>query len=377
MQLTFLPQADIVAGEVAAAQAVAPQLSQVSSGSVAFAIFQAFASVGLWLQWLIAQVLSMTRLATSQGPDVDSFVGDFGLSRLAAIPATGFVTFSRGIASGAALIPVGAQVKTADGSQAFTVYADPTSVAWNATLNGYVMANSVSALDVGVQAVNPGAQGNVQANTVTLIATALPGVDAVNNSAAFPNGADAETDAALRSRFAAYIQGLSRSTGAAISAAIDGVQQGLAFTIEDGTPEAAQVTITVDDGSGAPSAPLLANVAQAVNAVRAAGVQAIVQGPSVVGATISCTLNPAPSVVSSAARNALVATITSAWLAYVDALPVGAPLAASNLVVAAYVAAPGQIASIDGILLNGGTSDIAPPKTGVVKVAGGAAGITI
>lgn len=109
MQLSFLPQQTIVQGEVAAAQAVAPQLTQVSSGSVAYALFQGFASVCLWLQWLIAQVLSMTRLATSQGGDVDSFVGDFGLARLPATYATGSVAFSRYSSYGTALVPVGAQ----------------------------------------------------------------------------------------------------------------------------------------------------------------------------------------------------------------------------------------------------------------------------
>lgn len=377
MQLTFMPQAEIVAGEVAAAQAVAPQLSQVSSGSVALAIFQAFASVGLWMQWLIAQVLSMTRLATSQGPDVDSFVGDFGMSRLAAVQATGSVTFGRNVASGTALIPVGTQVKTADGTQAFIAYADPTNTAWNPSLNGFVMANGVGALDVSVQAVNPGTQGNAQAGTITLIASALAGIDTVSNANGFLNGIDPEGDAALRSRFAAYIQGLAKSTDEAIGAAIAGVQQGLSFTIQDGIPGAASITITIDDGSGSPSGALLANVAQAVNTTRAAGIQAIVQGPTIVGVTISCTINPTASVTSTSAKNQLLAAVAAAWLEYVDTLSVGAPLSASNLVVAAYNAAPGQIGSVDNLLLNGSSADITPTPTQVVKLAGGAAGISL
>ncbi len=373
MQLTFLPQDAIVQGEVAAAQAVAPQLSQVSSGSVAFALFQGFASVCLWLQWLIAQVLSMTRLVTSQGADVDSFVGDFGLTRLAATQATGSVTFSRYVPSGPVLLPAGAQVKTADGSQAFVVVVDTTNPAWNTLLGGYMIATGVASLNVAVQAVNAGTQGNVQANTITLIATAIPGIDLVGNAAAFGNGLDAETDPALRSRFQAYILGLARSTTEALGSAIADVQQGLSYSIQEGVPAAGQVTITVDDGTGAPSASLLAGVAQAVNAARAAGVQTFVQGPSVVTTTLTFTLNVLPGV----SKVSVAAAVAAVLLGYVDKLPVGAGLALSNVIAQAYTAAPGQIASIENVLLNGGTADINPGTTGVVKMTGGIAGITI
>lgn len=373
MQLTFLPQSQIVQGEVAAAQAAAPQLTQVSSGSVAFAIFQGFASVCLWLQWLIAQVLSMTRLATSQGSDVDSFVGDFGLTRLPATAATGSVTFSRYSTSGTALVPSGAQVKTADGTQPFVVTVDTTNAAWNATLNGYVMASGTGSVTVPVQAVNAGTQGNVQAATITLIASAIAGVDTVTNASAFTNALNAETDAALRARFAAYIQALSKSTLAAIGYAIVSVEQGLTYVIQEGTPGTAQVTVTIDDGSGSPSSTLIGEVQTAINAVRAAGIEVVVQGPSVTDTTIAFTLN----VTAGTNKPAAVALIVPALLAYVDALPVGGALAASNVIAQAYAAAPGMIASIESLLLNGGTGDVNPGATGVVKVTGGASGITI
>jgi uncharacterized phage protein gp47/JayE len=373
MQLSFLPQAHIVQGEVAAAQAVAPQLTQVSSGSVAYALFQGFASVCLWLQWLIAQVLSMTRLATSQGADVDSFVGDFGLARLPATSATGSVTFSRYSTSGTALVVPGAQVKTADGSQPFVVTTDTTNAAWNATLGGYVVANGVGSVTVPVQAANAGTQGNVQAATITLIASAIPGIDTVTNASAFTNALNAETDAALRARFAAYIQALSKSTLAAIGYAVESVEQGLSYVIQEGAPGTAAVTVTVDDGSGTPSSTLLSNVATSIAAVRAAGVEVVVQGPSVTDTTVAFTLN----VTAGTSKPAAVALITPALLAYVDALPVGVSLAVSNVIAQAYAAAPGMVGSIEALLLNGGSADINPGATGVVKVTGGAAGIVI
>ena len=373
MQLTFLPQQTIVEGEVAAAQAAAPQLTQVSSGSVAYALFQGFASVCLWLQWLIAQVLSMTRLATSQGADVDSFVGDFGLARLPATYATGSVTFARYSPASVALIAAGTQVKTADGSQPFVVVADPTNVSWSAGLDGYLAASGVGSITVPVQAVNAGVQGNVQAGTITLIASAVPGVDTVTNASSFGDALDAESDQALRTRFQAYIQGLAKSTTGALGAAIADVQQGLSYGIQEGVPGTGQVTITVDDGSGSPAASLLASVASAGNAARAAGVQTVVQGPTLATTTIAFTLN----VAAGASKPAVVALIAPALLAYVDTLAVGGALAVSNVITQAYAAAPGLVASIEAVLLNGGATDINPGSTGVVKITGGAAGITI
>lgn len=373
MQLTFLPQQTIVQGEVAAAQAAAPQLTQVSSGSVAYALFQGFASVCLWLQWLIAQVLSMTRLATSQGADVDSFVGDFSLTRLAATYATGSVTFSRYSTSGTALVQPGAQVKTADGTQAFTVTTDTTNAAWNATLGGYYIGSGTPSLTVPVQAVNGGTQGNVAANTITLISSAIPGIDTVTNAASFTNALNAESDTALKARFAAYIQALSKSTTAALGYAVTSVEQGLSYVIQEGVPGTADVTITVDDGSGTPSSGLLSSVSTSVNAVRAAGISVHVQGPTVTDTTIAFTLN----VTTGTSKPAAIALIAPALLAYVDALGVGVTLAVSNVIAQAYAAAPGMVSSIESLLLNGGSADINPGATGVVKVTGGLSGITI
>ena len=58
----------------AAVQAQASALINFSIGSVLLAITEACASVGLWLQWLILQVLALTRLATSTGTNVDTWV---------------------------------------------------------------------------------------------------------------------------------------------------------------------------------------------------------------------------------------------------------------------------------------------------------------
>src|SRR5471030_63915 len=90
----------------AALQSSATNLIDVSVGSVVRAIFEANASVVLWLQWLILQVLQTTRAATSTGIDLDSWMSDFGLARLPAISSSGIVTFSRFASNLPATIPV-------------------------------------------------------------------------------------------------------------------------------------------------------------------------------------------------------------------------------------------------------------------------------
>ncbi len=132
----------------AALQSSATALVDVSVGSVIRAIFEANASVVLWLQWLILQVLQTTRAATSTGPDLDSWMLDYGLTRLPASPASGTVTFSRFANSLAALIPVGAMVKTSDGSLSFSVTEDTTLSTWQSSPAGYVIPSGVSSADV-------------------------------------------------------------------------------------------------------------------------------------------------------------------------------------------------------------------------------------
>ena len=56
----------------------------------------------------------------------------------------------------------------------------------------------IGSVTVPVSAQIAGSAGNVQAGTVTLIGTAIPGVDTVTNANAFETGEDAETDQAFR-----------------------------------------------------------------------------------------------------------------------------------------------------------------------------------
>lgn len=356
----------MVEGMAAAVQGASDKLLNLTVGSVLRAILEASASVGLWLQYLILQVLQATRLSTSSGADVDSFVNDFGVTRLPAVAATGDVTFSRLTAGQAAFIPLGSTVITSDQTQSFSVVADPTNPAFTGT--GYNVGAQVQSLTVPVQAVNAGKGGNVLAGTIALISAALPGIDAVTNATDFTNGSDAETDEALKSRFQLYLSTLSKATYGAVEDAVSQVADNLTYAItanqtQSGTACMGSFVVVVDDGSGATPANTVSEVAVAVNNVRALGTTAYVQAATMLGATISLTID-----VSSGPKSSAQTLVSSALTSFVNSLPVGAPLSYLKLAQVAFEASP-DISDITSLLLNGATSDLTPSAYQVVRVA--------
>ncbi len=287
------------------------------------------------------------------------------LVRLPAVAATGNVTFSRYTPLAPAVIPVGSLVRTGDGSLVFTVTADPTNPAWNAGSGAYVIPAGIASVTIPVAAQRPGSAGNVQTGTVTLLASAIPGVDTVDNQAPFTNGIDAEFDAALRARFQNFIQTRAQATAAAIGYAISSLQQGLVYLIQENIDTSSQIrpgnfVVTVDDGSGTPPASLLTTVFQAVDAVRPVGSTFSVQPPTVLVA------NPSLTISTSGQKLSLVLSVRNAIQEYIDTLPIGAPLALTRLAQLAYDAAPG-VTNVGSIFINGVAADLTPEPTGVIK----------
>ena len=355
MQLSLFSRTSLVQGFAAAAQAACETVLDFSIGAVLRAIGEAQATLSLWFQVLLLNVLSMTRLATSSGTDVDSWVGDFGLTRQPAVAATGQVTLSRYVATVAALIVPGVQVKTTDGTQTFTVTADPTNPAWSTTqgaLPGYFMPIGTASVTVPVQAVNAGVQGNIGAGTISLVASAVAGVDTVTNAIAFTNGVNAESDAALKASFLAFILSLPATTNAALEYAASQVQQGLLIQVASAVPQPGFTTIYVDDGSGAPSASLLSTVYTACAPVAAEGITLLVVGPTTVPVTVTAILNLVPG----ASAQVVQANVNTALAAYIEQLGFGATLPYLNT--AGVILGVSGVASIAALVLNGGAADI-------------------
>lgn len=371
MKLPLQNFTTLVQNMAAGVQGTSRSLVDLSVGSVLRAVLEASASIGLWLQWLILQALAMTRAATSSGTDLDSWMADFALVRLPASPSVGTVTFARYTTGQAAIVPVGALVRTTDASQSFTVQADPGNSAWMAAsttyeAGGYQISASNGSVDAPVMAVIAGSAGNVQAGAITQLATAIPGVDTVNNANATLSGLDPETDSDLRARFINYINSRSKATLVALASAIASVQQGLRWTVAensnvDGSFNAGHFIVTVDDGSGTPSAQLLASVQQAVEVVRPIGSTYAVMPPVVVDVTVSLGLTVTPPARKPTAAAAVIAAVA----AYVDALPIGAELPVSRVISLAHAADTGVV-SVTHVMINGIAADLVPAANSVM-----------
>lgn len=348
-------------------QSSATALVDVSVGSVIRAIFEANASVALWMQWLILQVLQTTRASTSVGGDLDSWMLDFGLIRLPAVASTGIVTLSRFAPNLPATIPVGSVLKTADGLLSFAVTEDETLSIWQPGSSAYVIPGGVASADLPVICTTTGSTGNVLAGTISVIAASLPGVDQVNNANPLTDGTDAEIDQAFRSRFQGYLMSLSRATLGAVQHAIAGVRQGLDVAVEQntgpgGTPQLGALLVIVDDGTGFPSTDLLSSVASAVDSVRPVGTTFAVVPPQVLTVNVSMTAE----FVSSNAAALGISKIQNYVASYLSSLPIGGTASITRVAQHAYRAGP-DLQNITGIELNGGITDVVPPPLTVIK----------
>lgn len=339
-------------------QARALQLTDFTVGSILRAIGEAMASVVVWLEGLILLLLATTRAATSNGPDLDSWMADFQFTRLQAAAAGGQVTFARFTPGMQAVVPIGAIVQTADGSLRYAVVVDSTNPAYSAALGGYVIAAGASNVNAPVLATTTGSQGNVTAGAISVLAQAVPYVDTVTNPAPFTSGADAETDPAFRARFVTYIASLSRATRAAILNAVLSLKIGAAASLVEnqdynGTYHPGYFYAVVDDGTGNPSDAFTNSASNAIDAVRPFTVAFGVFKPIVIQPNVAMT-----AVVAGGYDGATVrAAVTAAVQSYIATLTLGQSLAYTRLLQVAYDASPG-VANIIGLTVGGGTADV-------------------
>jgi hypothetical protein len=340
-------------------------------GSMLRGLAESVAGVLLNEQKQALDIAMQTRLATSFGPDVDSWLSDFGLTaRLGASAATGLCTFSRYTAAPVAVyVPVGAVVRTQDGTLSFTVYADTTNASFIPSYGqggGYLLPASVSSVSVPVGCTTLGTVGNVAASMITLTASNIPGVDTVTNPAAFTNAVDQEGDAQAKDRFVLNILGKSGGTAYAIRKAIANVKVGMQtdiieFQDYDGTLDYGMTTVIVDDGSGALSNDLLTSCQLAVNDERAMGCRIGVYAGT--AQLVDVTMQIATEAGYD--HNFAVAQVVAALSLYLDDLSLGQGLSYFALIPVA-LSVPG-VTQVLAYTLNGGTSDISGSAYTTVK----------
>ncbi len=353
--LTTLTFAQIVQLIASHAQSSSTQPLEYNLGSVELALAEADASVVQWMQGLIFAVLNLTRASASTGPDLDSWMADYALvTREPAVAATGQVTFARFTTTNQATIAPGVLVQSADGTQQFKVIADTTQSAWSVSQNAYLIPAGTASATVTVQAVTTGAAGNVQANTITVIGSALPYVDTVTNALSFTGGADAEKDAPFLARFQTELQGLQKGTKAAITAAIEALQQGIQFAVVENQTFGGQTQLGYFYVVISPySSTLQQQVYAAVDAVRPLdstfGIFAAVTPAANIVVTVTASAGYTHAQVAIAVQAALQAFIAS--------IPLGSGISYSQLYSVIWAVA--GVADATGLTLNGSTADIA------------------
>jgi uncharacterized phage protein gp47/JayE len=348
----------ILSNAVASVQGAAATLIDFASGSVVLAIMQAVSAIALWLQAIALQVAALTRLATSSGSDVDTWLADYNFYRLPAVSATTSETFSRFTPTAQAVIQVGQTVQSADGTQSYTVIADTSQTAYNATLNAYVIPASVSSCTATIKAVTPGTGANVGAGLISVLGSSIPGVDTVTNALAVTNGFNAESDTAVKARFVLYIQSLTQGTKAACINAVLNMQLGASCAITEninysGFAQPGYFYAVVDDGTGTPSPTFLSAAYAAIDAVRAEGTIFGVFAPVVVTANAGLTITVSTGYTLSAVKTLVGSAISQ----YINSLGAGATLPYTKLSQLAYGASPG-ITNVTAVTLNGGTADV-------------------
>jgi uncharacterized phage protein gp47/JayE len=341
-------------------QGAAASLVDFSVGSILLALGEAMGGVALWLQGLILQVAALTRAATSSGTDLDSWFAQFGFSRLPAVAATTQETFGRFTPTNAALVPVGANVTSSDGSVIFTTIADTTNAAYSASQGGYVLPAGQASVNATVQCTVAGTIGNVSAGALNTLGTAIPGVDYVSNSATVQNGVAAETDPAARARFVLFIASLEAATLLAVMNAITSVQLDMTGIIAEnqqynGQAQNGYFTVIANDGSGNLSSNEKTAVENAVEAVRPLCSTYSVHAPAPVTVTVSLTITTASGYTHSAVA-ALVQSAINAYITGIETTSSGALLPWSNIATQAYGVA--GVTNVSAVLVNGGTSDL-------------------
>ena len=367
MNLPFRGFTDIVRDMSAAITASGGRLIDMSVGSVLRAIIEANAAIALWVQWLVLLTLQSTRAATSVGQDLDSWMADFSLARLPSRPASGVATFSRYSGGTVTYVPAGTMVKTQDGSVGFAVTPDSSNPAWEVSLNSFSLGVGVTSIDLPVVASTAGLSGNVLPNTITILASSIPGIVLVCYNYSKTGGGDAEGDSAFRSRFANFFAARSRATLDALGYAISLVSPTLKYIIQEnvdatGGAKPGNILIIIDDGSGLIEEPLLNSLSIVTEVVRPIGTSISFQPPQIVQVQVSLSVKCPDEIPTATVWNQLMLAIEE----YISKRPIGSTLSITRISQLAYRTEP-QIINVSDVMVNGQTVDLLASPTAAFR----------
>lgn len=362
----FTPKAfdDLVADQEASWAASIGVSPVLQPGDPALALFESNAVVAVFLESLLQAVVTMARASTATGTDLDSFVQDFGLTRLPASAAEGQATFTLSSpATQQVLVPVGTIVQTSGGAIQYQVIADTTQAGYSPSLKAYVIQPNTTSINATIQALIAGTSSNVQVGLLNQLGSNLTGVSGVSNAAAITNGLDAESDVALRTRFVNFLQSLRLATQQAITSAINSVQQGLkvllvANTTPSNTPRVGFFTAVVDQGGATLSSSLQTLLTAAIQAATAFTISFAVVAPIATIANVSLTIRVNTTQVIET-TSVIKTNVTNAIEALINGLNIGDTLYVSDIIDVVINSDPNVIAVEVGTpTINGANADL-------------------
>jgi len=218
-------------------------------------------------------------------------------------------------------------------------------------------------IDLQIVASAAGLSGNVLANTIAVLASAVPGIDNVNNETATSGGADPETDGAFRVRFANFFAARSRATVDAIAYAISLVGPDLKYVIQENVDAAGNIRlgnmlIVIDNGSGVLAQTLVDSLSFAIQVVRPIGTTFSIQPPQIIQVRVTLTV----LLRSESPVSTIQAKLQLAIQNYISSLGIGSTLSVTRISQLVYRTEPRTV-NVSNVTLNGQGMDLVAPST--------------
>jgi hypothetical protein len=326
-------------------------LSDINIGSVTRTVTEA---IGREIATVYAEIdvaYQSGFVDTAQGSALDQVVAILGLTRLGAEYATGMATFMRDPTSSGS-------ITIADGTELATVLRIGFITTELRTLQ-----QGQQRIDIPIRAAGTaaGAPGVVPPGSIIVLTTPIAGIASVTNFDPTMLGAAPESDAQLRARAKATLQGLGAATLAAIARALFDVRAVLEEVRDPAgmpgktTPPGQVMLLVATDPAR------YASVNAAVQQTRAAGVLARVVARYVF-VTPRMTLS-LPGGSTPAGKLKLASLLISAVQTYVDMLPAGAPAVGADMLAAIAKVAELSGAKVAFVDVLAAKADIADPGT--------------
>ena len=205
MDIVQLKTAEEIRDDILAEISALTGINDANLGSVVRTTSFAVASELDELYFQLWKATKAFYLKTSTGVALDNRGNDFNLTRLPAVKAIGYVTFTGpNPAPGSTTIPQGTLI-------AVPATATQDEIVYETTTSATITAGNTT-VNAPVRAMVAGEDGNVSAATIVYMKQSVSGVTSVTNAAATVLGADEEDDATFRDRILRTIEGLSKGT---------------------------------------------------------------------------------------------------------------------------------------------------------------------